>query len=213
MTVSPDEAARLATLADYRVLDTPNEPVFDAMVARAAEVVGTPIAMVSLVDADRQWFKAALGVTHREAPVQGSFCRETVNQGEVLVVPDAAADIRFKDSAFVTQGDKIRFYAGAPLQVANGARLGTLCVIDTVPRDGLSAEEEAALKLLARRTVAALELRRTVTPAGLDRAFWLDQAADLLGQASAALERTGEAFALAQLDAVIAAVDDLRTAP
>lgn len=211
--VSDQEADRLDTLDEYELLDTPAEPTFDAIVADAASRTAAPIAMVSLIDADRQWFKAKLGIDNDETPIEGSLCRVAIETDDLLVVPDALADARFADSQFVTSEPRIRFYAGMPLTVANGARLGTLCVIDTSPREGLSAEEDEALRVLARRTVAAMELRRGLPiPLAPDAArdLCLAQAGRLLDLASAALERTGASAALAQLEGVITAVDDLR---
>ena len=201
------EAERLLTLDEYLLLDTPGEATFDAIVADAAARTAAPIAMVSLIDADRQWFKAKLGLDDIETSLEGSFCRVAIQQDDMLVVPNALADERFADSRFVTAAPHIGFYAGVPLTVANGARLGTLCVIDTSPREGLTSEEEEAL--------AVMELRRGLpTPLAPDapRSVCLAQAGRLLDLASAALERTGASAALAQLEGVIGAVDELRDA-
>lgn len=157
----PDnETQRLATLQRYRVLDTPREDAFDDLVAIAASICNTPMSTVSLIDADRQWFKARLGVEDEETPRDQAFCAHAILEPEeVLVVPDAREDARFRDNPLVTGGPGIRFYAGAPLLApSNGAALGTLCVIDSRPRQ-MSTQQLQALRALSRQASYLLELR------------------------------------------------------
>lgn len=153
----PDEKTRLEYLEALAVLDTAPEPVFDRLVKLAQHVTGAPIALVSLVAEDRQWFKARCGVGVDEAPRVHAICSHAILQDRVLVVPDAAEDERFTDDPVVHGERGVRFYAGAPLVTAAG-NLGTLCVVDTKPR-GLTSEQEATLQLLAEAVVDALEQR------------------------------------------------------
>ena len=157
-----NEAARLAALRRYAVLDTPPEQEFDDLTRLAALICGTPIALVSLIDENRQWFKSAFGLQIREIPRDTAFSAHAVLEPGVLVVRDALDDERFRDNPFVTGESKIRFYAGAPLLTPEGYPLGTLCVYDRVPRD-LTADQIEALQALARSVVAQLELRRGIT--------------------------------------------------
>lgn len=155
------EAARLLALARYQILDTPAEEQYDMLVDLASQICETPIALVSLVDANRQWFKARKGLDAEETPRDIAFCNVAIgNPEEVLVVADAARDPRFKDNPLVTQAPNIRFYAGAPvLAYERQEPLGTLCVIDTQPRE-LSDAQIGALKKLARLVSDQLELER-----------------------------------------------------
>lgn len=214
MLDAQSEAARLATLKEYGLLDTPAERAFDVIVQEAASATNAPIAMISLVDENRQWFKAAIGVEHREDPIDESICAHAIRSDELFTVADARADMRFRDIPAVARDGGIRFYAGAPLRMRNGARLGTLCVIDIAPRDDLDPEERAALEMLARRTVAAFELRRDIGDAagldGGDAQDWLEESADLLARAAVALDRAGASAPAAHLEHVIAMVDALR---
>ncbi len=156
----PDEAQRLATLKSYGVLDTPPEEAFDDLALLAAQICGTPMAQVSLVDGDRQWFKAKVGVEASETPRDMAFCAHTILDADtVMEIPDALADPRFAASPLVTAGPKIRFYAGAPLVAPDGHVLGALCVMDQAPRH-LQPDQVKALRALSRRAVAQLELRR-----------------------------------------------------
>ncbi|WP_229068010.1 GAF domain-containing sensor histidine kinase [Actinoplanes sp. DH11] len=156
----PDnEIERLAALYSLDILDSPPEKDFDDIVALAASVCEAPVAMVSLVDADRQWAKAATGSALAETARELSFCAHAILDRDLLVVPDARADRRFSDNPAVTAADGVRFYAGAPLMTTDGFALGTLCVLDTVPRR-LDNEQQQALRALARQVTAQLELRR-----------------------------------------------------
>jgi GAF domain-containing protein len=158
----PDEEGRLATLRDYGVLDSVAEPVFDDIAFLASYICGTPIAMVSLVDEGRQWFKARVGIDVQETSRDVAFCAHAILEpDEILVVPDALEDPRFAANPLVRESPKIRFYAGAPLNSPDGMPLGTICVMDHVPRV-LSAEQGRALGALSREVVVHLELRRAV---------------------------------------------------
>lgn len=160
------EGARLAALDRYAVLDTPAEAMFDRIARMAATALRAPMALVSLVDKDRQWFKARHGVAMPQTPRSQAFCTYTIQRDAVFVVPDATADPRFQENPLVTGAPGIRFYAGAPLRTPEGYRLGSVCVIDTVPRPGgLTPEETALLTDLAESAMAELEARR------LDRAL------------------------------------------
>ena len=153
-----DEAARLAALRKYRILDTDPEQAFDDLTSLASHICGTPIALISLIDADRQWFKSRVGLTIAETSRSVSFCTHAIKDRRLFVVPDARASATFHDNPFVEGEDGIRFYAGAPLVTPEGHAVGTLCVLDRVPRT-LNAEQLEALEALRRQVVAQLELR------------------------------------------------------
>ena len=157
-----DEAARLEALQRYGILDTVPEQDFDDLSRLAALICGTPIAMVTFVDANRQWFKSKIGFPLNETPRDVAFCAHTILQRNILVIPDAHADERFRNNPLVTGVQQVRFYAGAPLMTSDGRVIGTICVVDRVPRD-LSGEQKEALKALSRLVVAQLELRRSVS--------------------------------------------------
>ena len=157
----PDEAARLQALHRYEILDTEPELEFDDAALLAAQICGTPIALVSLVDDKRQWFKSTVGPMPSETPREISICAHTILQKDVFVVPDAQADERFAASPLVTGDPKVRFYAGAPLITPDGHALGALCVMDRVTHE-LSPENRIALQALSRQVVAQLESRRRV---------------------------------------------------
>jgi PAS domain-containing protein len=162
MTPAPlpqNESARLDALQRYEILDTEPEQKFDDLTLLASHICQSPIALISLLDAERQWFKAKVGLTTSETPRSISFCGYAILQDDVMVVPDASADARFADNPLVTGEPNVRFYAGAPLLSPEGLALGTLCVLDRVPRE-LTPEQLDALRALARQVVAQLELRR-----------------------------------------------------
>ncbi len=159
--VPVDEQQRLQDLQSYDILDTAAEAAYDALVKLAAYICGTPVALVSLVDRQRQWFKSAFGFDCRETPRDVAFCAHAICQpSDVMIVEDAPRDARFADNPLVTGDPHIRFYAGAPLVSRQGHALGTLCVIDTVPRH-LSAEQCEALRTLSQAVITQLELRRS----------------------------------------------------
>jgi signal transduction histidine kinase len=155
----PDnEIDRLAALYALGVLDSDPEKDFDDIVALAATVCDAPMSLVNLIDVDRQWVKARIGTDLHEVPRDLSMCAHTVLGGDLLIVRDTSADPRFADNPAVTEGG-VRFYAGAPLVTTEGYALGTLCVVDTRPRD-LSVEQHQALRALARQVTSQLEMRR-----------------------------------------------------
>ncbi len=158
-TSLPDESARLSVLQHYAVLDTPPEQALDDLAALAAHICEAPIALISLVDEDRQWFKSRFGLEVPQTPREFSFCAHALQQTDLLIVPDTMEDARFAKNPLVTGAPGIRFYAGAPLVSPEGVTLGTLCVIDRVPR--LLMETQAqALRVLGRQVMTQLELRR-----------------------------------------------------
>ena len=153
------EKQRLKVLWQYSVLDTVPEEVFDDLTELAARICEAPIALISLVDENRQWFKSKVGVTLNETSRDISFCAHAIEQPDLFIVSDASRDARFAQNPLVTTDPKVRFYAGAPLVTPDGYALGTLCVIDKVARD-LRNDQKQALRILARHVVTQLELRR-----------------------------------------------------
>ena len=156
-----DENQRLKVLLEYAVLDTAPEVEFDDLTELAAEICETPIALVTFVDATRQWFKSKVGVTIGQTPRDLAFCAHALASHDLLHVPDALNDARFADNPLVQAEPNIRFYAGAPLVTPAGFTLGTLCVIDRVPRR-LTEKQQRALRVLSRRVMTELELRRRI---------------------------------------------------
>ncbi|PVM90146.1 hybrid sensor histidine kinase/response regulator [Caulobacter endophyticus] len=155
---SEREARRLAALYRYDILDTAREPAFDEIAALAAEICGTPIAVVNLIDEHRQFFKAEVGLGVRETPLETSFCAKAILEDDFLLVPDATRDHRFDGNPLVTGEPHLRFYAGALLKTAEGLPIGTLCVLDTSPKD-LSPLQQRTLQVLARQVMSQLDLR------------------------------------------------------
>jgi PAS domain S-box-containing protein len=155
----PLEGERLAALERLEVLDSPSEPLFDSLTDLAAQTFNTPIALISLVDQERQWFKACVGLDVDHTPRDISFCQHAILSNQVFVVLDAANDERFRDNPLVTGPPDIRFYAGAPLITPEGYRLGTLCVIDKVARQTFTDAEAFRLQAIAKSVMQALLLR------------------------------------------------------
>jgi len=155
--IPANESTRLAALYQLLILDTLPEERFDKIAAFAAQEFEVPIAVITLVDAERQWFKAKVGTEVCETGRDVSFCAHAILHDDIMVVPDAAADARFVDNPLVTGEPHIRFYAGAPLTLASGLRLGTLCLIDRAPRT-LDALDLGILGTL--RDLAVMELAR-----------------------------------------------------
>ena len=158
--IAEREAERLARLDRYHILDTLPEQTYDDLIKIASGICGAPISLVSLIDRDRQWFKANVGLDAAETPRDFAFCAHAISMPEeMLIVPDAQQDPRFRDNPLVTGDPHIRFYAGAPLVTPDGHAIGTLCVMDRVPRT-LQPFQIDAIKGLSRQVVALLELRR-----------------------------------------------------
>ena len=154
-----EERERVALLHQFQILDTEREESFDRLTRLASLITGAPIALISLVDHDRQWFKSRHGLEVEQTARDTSFCGHAILADEVMVIADAALDDRFADNPLVTGDPFIRFYAGVPLVARDGYRLGTLCVIDTEPRRGLSSVESEGLMALSRTVVDEIELR------------------------------------------------------
>jgi len=156
-----NEAARVEALHKYAILDTEPEQAFDDFVLLASFICKTPIALISLVDEDRQWFKSKVGVSLSETSRDIAFCATAIQQPDILVVPDTLNDDRFRNNPLVVSEPNVRFYAGAPLIDEDGHALGTICVLDRVPRKFLP-DQQATLKALSRLVLAQLEFRRNL---------------------------------------------------
>lgn len=153
------DTERLKELIRLCIMDTPPEAAYDDIAEMAAVMCNTPIALISLVDERRQWFKSAVGLTVRETPRHLAFCAHAIQAPEqTMVVPDTLQDPRFVDNALVTGDPNIRFYAGVPLVTSTGFALGTLCVIDRQPRE-LTEGQAAYLEFMAREVVSMIESR------------------------------------------------------
>ena len=156
-----NEDRRLKALDTYKILDTLPEEEYDALTKIAAEICGTPIALVTLVDDTRQWFKSHHGLNATETPRDLAFCAHTINTpDELFIIPDATKDKRFYDNPLTTDDPHVIFYAGAPLNSKEGYSLGTICVIDTKPREGLTDSQKESLKALANQVISQFELRK-----------------------------------------------------
>ena len=154
-----NEEQRLKALSEYRILGSKPEEVYDNITRIAALACNVPIALISLVDRERQWFKSRVGLDAQETPREHAFCAHAIYGDQVMVVEDASQDARFADNPLVTGAPNIRFYAGAPLITRDGHALGTLCVIGDEPRT-ISAQETRVLEALAQQAMTLLEYRR-----------------------------------------------------
>ena len=154
-----NEAARIEALKEYHILDTGTEQSYDDITTLAAHICQVPIAMISLVDEVRQWFKSRVGLDQQQTPREVAFCAHAILENKILIVEDATKDRQFADSTLVTGKPHYRFYAGVPLMNPEGLALGTLCVVDHRPRQ-LSTEQQKALHALSRQVMALMELRR-----------------------------------------------------
>lgn len=158
-SIPENESERLKALSEYRILGTKPEQSYDDITSMASLVCGTPIALLSLVDVDRQWFKSKVGVTVDETPRDWSFCAHAIHAPDPLIVHDALWDERFHDNPLVCGDPKIRFYAGFPLTNGDEERIGTLCVIDRQPKH-LSETQVTIMSSLTRQVMAFLDLRK-----------------------------------------------------
>lgn len=153
----PDEEARLAELLSYRILDTDSDKVLDDITLLASQICETPIALISLVDPDRQWFKSKVGIDVEQTHRNISFCGHAILDQSLLEINDTRKDVRFHDNPLVVGAPNIRFYAGTPLVTPNGHALGTLCTIDSKPKT-LNNLQKSALEILGRNVITHLEL-------------------------------------------------------
>ena len=157
----PREAERLRLLRSYEILDTARGPEFDDVVALASQICAAPISTVTLIDADRQWYHAEIGLGTRQNPLNTAFCSHAILQGDFFEIPDMQTDPRTADNPFVAGSPGVRFYAGAVLRGEDGLPLGTLCVIDFQPRS-LTPLQRETLRVLSRQVMAQLDLRRAL---------------------------------------------------
>ena len=183
----------------YAILNTEEEETFDRLARLASHTTQMPIALVSLQDGDRQWFKAHIGLEARETPIEHSFCIHAVQQQDVFVVSDARADPRFAANPLVTGEPGIRFYAGAPLRMTDGSSIGTLCVIDSVPRT-LHERERSILRDLAAIAAREIELTHAAITDPLTGAFNRRTMMMMVEKEIARFDRTQNPFTLAAFD-------------
>lgn len=183
----------------YNILDTPEEEPFDRLSRLAAMMLQVPMALISLLDENRQWFKSHVGLEIRETPIEYSFCAHAVQHRGIFVVPDATQDERFRTNPLVTGMPGVRFYAGAPLRMKDGATIGTLCVIDNVPRT-MNEQECSMLAVLAEMAVREIELRRAVITDPLTGAFNRRMLTVMLKKEMGRYRRSRQPFCVAALD-------------
>ena len=184
-----NEVARLKKLRDYDILDSEASLEFDDLTLLASQICQAPIALISLVDENRQWFKSKIGITESETPRDIAFCAHGILQNEVFIVEDTLQDSRFVTNPLVTGPNQVRFYAGSPLIAEDGHALGMICVNDKVPRQ-LSSQQKEALQALSRQVVALIELRQNLTKlaqTNLD----LEKAEDVLRKKNALIRIAG----------------------
>ena len=189
----PDEGARLAALHAYGVLDTAPEAAFDGVVRLAARLCAAPTALVSLIDRDRQWFKARVGLHAEETPRDRAICGHAIlfEHDAMLVVPDTHADPRTADNPLCTGDPNIRFYAGVPIRTPDGLPLGTLCVIDSVPRPGgLSEEQTDSLRVLGAQVETVLEAKRQAAREAVLRREAIHRGKNVVGIVQAVASQT-----------------------
>jgi GAF domain-containing protein len=161
MKIAPfpkNESERIETIQNLQILDTEEEEIYNDAVALVAKLLNVPIALVSIVDTNRQWFKAKVGLEAKQTPRDLAFCAHAILQEEPLIVEDATLDDRFFDNPLVQDGVKIRFYIGSQIETKKGIKVGTLCAIDTVPRK-VTDEEIHCLKIVSKQVSSYLELR------------------------------------------------------
>ncbi|WP_415812028.1 histidine kinase dimerization/phosphoacceptor domain -containing protein [Litorimonas haliclonae] len=211
----PRQQERLAALHSYDILDTPREVDFDDIVELAAKICGTPISVVNLIDAERQWFKAEVGLGARETPLETSICSHVILDEDFTHIEDTHSDPRTADNELCIPNNGLRFYAGALIKAENGLPIGTLCVLDTKP-NSLNEDQKQALKVLARRVTRELDLRRSLHAQNILRDEMdhriknsLSSIASAIGLYKSEARKTGEVDAAfdalrRQLDAVAA---------
>lgn len=158
--LSENEAARLEALYQYKILNSLPEEAFDDITRLAAYICDTPIALITLVDAQRQWFKSKVGTDITENPLNTGLCPFVIQKGDRLIIPDTLADEQYATNPVVVSNPSVRFYAGVPLTTALGHILGTICVIDFVPRE-LSPKQVDALQALSHQVMVQIEWRHT----------------------------------------------------
>src|SRR5574343_514930 len=150
--------ARLKALEDYAIMDTPAERELDEVVELASKICGKPISLISLLDGQRQWFKAKVGLEVSETPIGIAFCKYAIEGNDVFIVNDATKDERFAENPLVTGSPDIRFYAGTPLTTPEGQNIGTLCVIDNKPGD-ITPDQLDALRILGKQVISDAQLK------------------------------------------------------